>query len=174
MGMFFEMLSAINDPHRQGSIEQLSGIMSNIQNVQSQENIDPATMQRVMSAIGPSIQTALTQQPNTGNFVGDVLKQLAGAGGNSSAIQALFTPQLQQQMFDRVAAKTGMSRNRVQSFVPILLPLVCQFFNLGVGKPGMNGKHENSIVSAFMNAGQGTGGDLGEVFKFANRFLQPA
>jgi hypothetical protein len=59
-----------------------------------------------------------------------------------------------------------VNASAIQSMLPALLPAIMGLLNMGAGKTGGT----NSLLSAFM----GGGNDLGDVFKFANRFLNPA
>jgi hypothetical protein len=78
-------------------------------------------------------------------------------------------------MMQSIARKTGLPAAVIQSIVPVLLPLVCQIFNLGAvlpGTPGQSGK--NQVLDAFLKDDRDNRADLGEVFKFAGRFLNVA
>lgn len=168
MGMFFEILNSINDPHRQGSVDQLASIMSDIQRLQQQQNLDANTTQKLMSAVGPAMQSVLKQQPEGGQY----LTQLS-IDANAAAMQTLFTPAMQTQIAQGMVQKTGMCSGLIQSIVPALLPLVCQLFNMGASQPGMNGHSTNHVLDLFMK-GDDDKADLGDVFKFAGRFLSLA
>jgi hypothetical protein len=173
MSMFFEMLNAINNPNQTGSVEQLGKIVGGIQQLQGQHGLDTTTTEKLMSAMTPMVRSAMQQQPSGGNFLMDMVGQLAGAGGGSSAIRGLFSQQMQQQMVQGISQQTGLKSTMIQTVLPALLPLVCQMFTMGTAKPGMNGKtkYENEILNGFL---AGDGDDLGNVLKFAGRFLNPA
>jgi hypothetical protein len=169
MSMFFEMLSAINDPHRQGSVDQLGQIMSGISKMQQQQNLDSGTTEKLMSAVGPILQNALQQQAGQGG-----LSNLAALATNPKGLQGLMTPEMQSQIAQGVAHKTGLPANTIQSIVPMLIPLVMQFFQMGSSKPGQNGNSSNRILDTFLKGNAQGGTDLGDVMKFAGRFLNPA
>lgn len=168
MSMFFEMLNAINDPHRQGSVDQLGQIMSGITQMQQQQNLDSGTTEKLMSAVGPILQNVLQQQGSQGGM------NLASLVTNPNSLQNLLTPQIQTQIAQGVAHKTGLPANTIQSIVPMLIPLVMQFFQMGGSKPGHNGNSSNRILDAFLQGNANGGSDLGDVMKFAGRFLNPA
>jgi hypothetical protein len=159
MGMFFELLNSINDPKQAGSIEQLAGLMNGVNAVAQKHDIDASTLQSVMSAMSDPMRSAL--QTQTMQVLTTILS------GNPSAISSLFTPQLQQQMIQLVSQKTGVSSGVIQAMVPALIPVVMNLFKMGGG----GALSTNSLFSAFLG---GDRTDLGQVMKYADRFLNPA
>ena len=89
----------------------------------------------------------------------------------AAAISSLFPPQMQQQMIQSIAQKTGLSPNMLQSAVPVLIPAVLGLLNLGANKPGTGSG--NPLLSNFLDTDQDANADLGHVFRFATRFLNP-
>lgn len=173
MGLFFEVLSAINNPMQKASIEQLAGFTNGIQQLSKNNGIDPGNMQTVISTIGGLLRPVLKQQKMTlGNQNLDaLLGQVMGAGGLGS-LTSFITPQLQQQIIGVIAEKTGISSSNLQSIVSDTLPLVINLFNMGSsGTPG--GKFQNNILQAFLDSDQDKDVDMGDVLHFANRFLNP-
>lgn len=169
MGLFFDLLSSINNPDQNGSVAQLENIMGTVQNLANTQGLDATKMQSVLSAAGGLLGPMLQQQQSAlpgGANLGSLIGQFAGSGAPATAMQSLFPPQLQQQLIQGLAQKTGLDASMLQSLVPTLLPSIMGLLNMGAGKTG----GANPLLSAFM----GGGNDLGEVFKFANRFLNPA
>lgn len=170
MGLFFDVLSAINNPNQQGSVSQLESITGALQQVSSSQGIPPGALQSVVSQLGPLLLPALKQQGAGG--LGSVLSQLGAAGGTATALQALFPPAAQQQFAQVISQKTGISSTVILSALPVVIPAVLSLLNMGSGKPGTT--VDNPLLSSFLD-GNGDGStDLGDVFKFANRFLNPA
>ena len=176
MGLFFDVLSAINNPNQQASVSQLDSITSSLQQLSSSRGIQPTQMQSMMSVLGGALRPMLQKQQTTmgTNQLGGLIGQLAGgsAGGNSSLMQSLFTPQLQQQLTQVVAQKTGISPNLIQMALPTLIPAVMGLLNMGSPKPGTQAS--NSVLDTFLNSQRDGDVDLGDVFRFANRFLSPS
>jgi hypothetical protein len=164
MGMFFELLNSINDPKQSGSIEQLAGLMNGVNAVAQKHDIDASTLQSVMSAMSDPMRSALQTQTMNQNPM-EVLATVMS--GNPAAISSLFTPQLQQQMIQLVSQKTGVSSSVIQAMVPALIPVVMNLFKMGGG----GGLNTNSLFSAFLG---GDRADLGQVMKYADRFLNLA
>lgn len=177
MGLFFDVLSAINNPNQNASVDQLSGIMNTVQQAAASSGMDPSTMESVLSGLGGSLRPALQQQA-MGGGMGNLLGSLAGAaGGGGSALgglgglTGLLTPQLQQQLIEGVSQKTGVSAGQLQGLLPTLLPAVMQLLNMGSSKTG--GPASNPLLQAFLDSDRDQDVDLGDVFKFAGRFLNP-
>jgi hypothetical protein len=177
MGMFFDVLSAINNPNQQASVAQLASITNSIQQVAASQGIDPGKTQSLISALGGFLRPALQQQQSAigGSQFDSLLGRLgtgAGTAAGMSAISSLFPPQLQQQMIQGIAQKTGLSPNMLQSAMPILIPAVLGLLNMGANKPGSAAG--NPLLKSFLDSDRDGDADLGDVFKFATRFLSPA
>ncbi len=164
MGMFFELLNSINDPKQSGSIEQLAGLMNGVNAVAQKHDIDASTLQSVMSAMSDPMRSALQTQTMNQNPMEIPTTVMSG---NPAAISSLFTPQLQQQIIQIVSQKTGVSSSVIQAMVPALIPVVMNLFKMGGG----GGLSTNSLFSAFLG---GDRADLGQVMKYADRFLNLA
>ncbi|MEM9004180.1 MAG: DUF937 domain-containing protein [Cyanobacteria bacterium P01_F01_bin.86] len=169
--MFFEVLSAINDPKKQASIDQLSQVTQSVQQLATSQGLNDTQMQSVMTALGGALQPVLKQkQPQLGGSqMATMLAQVAGSG-KAGVLQSLVTPQLQQQLAATVAQKTGINAGIVQAMVPHLLPVVMGLFNMGSPKPGAVGGG-NPLLTAFLDSDRDGSTDLGDVMKFAGRFL---
>jgi hypothetical protein len=177
MGLFFDVLSAINNPNQQASVSQLESITNSIQQVASSQGIDAGKTQSLMSALGGFLRPALKQQRSAmgDNQLDNLLGRFGGgtaATMGASAISSLFPPQMQQQMIQSIAQKTGLSPNMLQSAMPVLIPAVMGLLSMGAKKPGMGGG--NPLLNAFLDSDRDGDTDLGDVFKFASRFLSPA
>lgn len=173
MGLFFDVLSAINNPNQQANVSQLESITQSIQQAASTQGIDASKTQSLMSALGGLIRPALKQQQTVmgGSQLETLLARLGGNGASTIAMTSLFPPQIQQQMIQTIAQKTGLSPNMLQSLIPVLVPAVLGLLNMGSTKPGIDGG--NPLLSAFLDGDQDGDTDLGDVFKFASRFLNP-
>lgn len=163
MGLFFELLNSINDPKQSGNIDQLAGVLTAATHVAQQNNLDPGMMQTVLSAMSGPMRSTLQNGGNPMDILSSVMS------GNPSAIGSLFTPQLQQQMVQTVSQKTGISSSVLQMAIPLLIPVVLNVFKMGGGSSGK--LDTNSLFNAFL---QGDRADLGQVMKYADRFLNPA
>ena len=171
--MFFEVLSAINDPTKQGSIDQLSQVTGIVQQLAKSNGLSDDQMGSIMSALGGALQPALKQQAGAlgGGQLTSMLGQLTGGGGNAAAIQAMIPPQMQQQIAQTIAQKTGMNPALVQAMLPQLITAALGMFKMGATKPGVAAAGGNPLLNAFLDGNRDGSTDMGDVLKFAGRFL---
>ncbi|MBR8828116.1 MAG: DUF937 domain-containing protein [Gomphosphaeria aponina SAG 52.96 = DSM 107014] len=171
MGLFFDLLSSINNPEQEGSVDQLSTVMNSVQQFTDSEGVDSSTMETVFSALGGSLRPVLQQQGDAGGagMLGNLIAQVSG--NNSVALNSLCPPQMQQQMIQVITQHSGLDSGMIQKMLPMLLPAVFSLLNMGKGKPGTN--MGNPLLNAFLNSDRDQDTNLGNVFKFANRFLHP-
>jgi hypothetical protein len=171
MSLVFDLLSSINNPNQQGSVSQLSTVMGGLQQLASSQGMDASSMQSVLSSVGGILGPALQQQQGVlgGGQLENLVGQLGGSGAPATAMQSLIPPQLQDQLVQMIAQKTGMNAGMIQGMLPTLITSVMGLLNMGSGSPGSGGGNE--LLSAFLKGGNSA--DMGEVFKFANRFLNP-
>lgn len=169
--MFFELLNSINNPNQNGSIDQLSDIANTVQSLTTSNGLQPSAMQSVLSSLGGPLSAALTQRaPGGSSAVSSLIGQLAGSGqlgSSTSALTSLISPQVQQQVIQAISQKTGVNSSVLQGLLPSLLPVALKLLNMGGAKPGHTGN--NALLSTFL----GGNNDLGNVMKFAGRFLTP-
>jgi Bacterial protein of unknown function (DUF937) len=168
MSLFFDVLSAINNPNQQANISHLETMTSTVQKVAGDHGIPSSQMPTILSAVGSAVLPALQQKAGGG---GNPLEQMMGGALGNAALQNLLPAQAQTQLVEGLAQKTGLNASMLQSMVPALIPIVMGFLNMGANKPGQPGG--NPLLSAFVGGDQG-GSDLGNVLTMANRFLNPA
>ena len=82
MGLFFDVLSAVNNPNQQASVGQLGALLGSVQQVSQQTGLDTGTTQNVISALGGALRPVLQQQSSEmgGSQLAGMLGQLAGGG----------------------------------------------------------------------------------------------
>lgn len=177
MGLFFDVLSSINNPNQQGSVDGLSNILQTVQQVTGGTGIDASASQGMFSVLGSLTRSALQQQQGAigAPSLEGMLGQLAGGAlsgtGGGTELQSLFPPALQQQAVQAIAAKTGLNPTLIQTMLPGLISSVLGFLNMGAPVPGARGT--NPLLSAFLSSDDDKDVDMGDVLKFAGRFLNP-
>lgn len=170
MGMFFDVLNAINNPNLQGNVSQLETVINMLHSFAEQNNIPPSTMETILSTLGSLVKTNLRQSGGMGNNpLGGLLGQAAGAMGGAAALQALFPPQVQQQFAEAVAQRTGLDAGMIQSALPVILPAVMSLLNMGTPKSGVGGS--NPLLAMFLDGDRDGDTDLGDVYKLATRYI---
>ncbi|MBE9101234.1 DUF937 domain-containing protein [filamentous cyanobacterium LEGE 07170] len=174
MGMFFDLLSAINDPNLQGNVPQLETSINEVQEFATKNNISPSTLQTLLSALGSLLQGNLRQQTGMGlPQLTLLLKQDASTPSTVTALQTLFPPQVQQQMVPALAQKTGLNPTLIQTALPTLIPAVMDVLKMGNPSPGAT-TAANPLLTMFLDGDRDGDTDLGDVFKLANRFIHPS
>ena len=186
MGLFYEILSAVNNPNQQASVGQLGAIANGVQQVSELYHLDASATQSVISMVGNQLRSVLQQQRagGGGEIAGNLMGQ--GTGGNPlenliaqvargtqsvESINSLIPSQIQQQLIERITQKTGLNADSIQGMLPSLIAVVLNFLNLGAALPGSQGS--NSVLNAFLDSEKDGDVDLGDVVKFSNRFLNP-
>lgn len=175
MSLFFDLLSSINNPNQQASVSQLASVMSSVQSFANQNNIPPNQLENIMSVAGNLLRPVLKQQQATigEGRLQNLLGQVAGSGASATVLQSIISPQIMQQMAGTIAQKTGVSSNIIQSAMPTIVSTAMSLLNMGSPKSG-GWTGSNPLLSSFLDQDGDGDADLGDVIKFANRFLNPA
>ena len=166
--MFFEVLSAINDPNQQASIGQLEQVTKSVQQLAGSQGVNSNQMQSMMTVLGSALQPILKQKQS--QLGAGQLASMLGRINDPSVLTSIISPQIQQQLVQAVAQKTGMQASIAQTMLPQLLPVVMNLLNMGAPTPGSVGG-TNSLLSTFLEGNRASNTDLGNVMKFAGRFL---
>jgi hypothetical protein len=175
MGMFFDVLSAINNPDLQGNVTQLETTVAALQQFAGQNNISPSTLETMMSALGGIMQGQMRQQSGVGaSQLAALFSQGREPVSGATSWQSLMPPQMQQQVAQTLSQKTGMNPSLVQAALPTLIPAVMGLLQMGNPKPGASRTTTNPLLTAFLDRDRDGDTDLGDVFKFANRFINPS
>jgi membrane-bound lytic murein transglycosylase B len=181
MGLFYEILNAVNNPNQQGSPDQLGAILNTIQQVAGSQGLDASSTQGVLSVVGGYVRSALQQQRATGGnaSVEALLNQFSGTHPNPNALQALFTPNQQQQVAQAAAQRTGVDANTILALLPVLVPVVLNLLKTGTADQAnpqanpqaANQPGGNSVLNTFLDSDGDGDVDVGDVMSLANRFL---
>lgn len=171
MGIFDQILGAIENPNQQGSPGQIGEILSTVQQLSNHANTDPSTIQSVLSIVGNYARSALQQKrDNEGHQqTQEFVNQFGGTNPSSQAVELLFsTPQIQQLVQD-VEQRTGLSSNTIQSMLPILVPLVLKF--LQTGNNTENPQGTNPILNTFLDTTGDGNVDMADILQMAGRYF---
>jgi len=197
MGLIFDVLSSINNPQQQGSVDQLSTLLGGVSKLAATQGLDANGTQSLLSNVGGVVRSLLKDKAATtgtgdlenligqaasDNVLGNLVGQLAGGtgvgnllgkvlGGNA-ALESLFPDGVQEQISQTVAQRSGLGPSVIKSLLPALLPIVLGLLKMGSGKHG-GVPTKNGILNAFLDSDRDGDVDLGYAFKFGMRFLNP-
>jgi uncharacterized protein YidB (DUF937 family) len=179
MGLFDQILSAVNNPNQQASPDQLGTILNTVQQLSNRQGIDSSSTQTALSVVGSYVRSALQQQRATrgAGQAEAIVNQFGGTNPNPNALEALFTPNQQQQVAQDVSRRTGISADQVIALLPILVPIVLNLLKQGSqqsGAPaasGANTASTNPVLNGFLDADGDGDVDVGDAMSLAGRFL---
>jgi hypothetical protein len=188
MGLFDQILGAINNPAQQASTDQIGGILNTVQQVSSQQGIAPDQTQSMMSILGSFVRSSLQQQA-TGGYGNPaaIVNQYGGMQPNPQAVQAVFGAGQIPQVVQAIAQRTGLSPQMIQSLLPLLVPVVLNLLKSGamnssmagnpnMGNPNfgnapMNQAGSNPVLNAFLDADRDGDVDISDVLRVAGQYL---
>lgn len=172
MGLFDQILGAIDNPNQQGSANQLGNILNTVQQLSGNTGADPSTMQTVLSLVGGQVRSALQQQraTNGDEYAQTLVNQYGGTSPNPSAVSSLFSPGMQQQVASAISQRTGLDANMVMQMLPMLVPIVLNF--LKTGSNPQNPQGGNPVLNTFLDADGDGDVDIADAMNMAGRYLR--
>jgi hypothetical protein len=172
MGLFDQIVSALNDPDLQANTGQLESILNTVQQTANNAGVSPDTTEAAMSMLGGYVRSALQQQRmNQGqDSVQEMVNQYGGTGTSQAAVNQIFSPQQQEQVASAIAQRTGINGNTLKSLLPILVPLVLNLLQTGTNtrKPQQG---NNPVLSGFLDADGDGDVDIADAMRLAGRYL---
>ncbi|MFM9267199.1 DUF937 domain-containing protein [Tychonema sp. BBK16] len=172
MGLFDQILGAMDNPNQQASPNQLGSILGAVQQLSGNQGVDAGTTQLAMSVLGGYVRSALQ---NVRSQSGDaqaqqVVNQFSGTDPNPDAVQSLFGGGQLTQIVEDIVQKTGLNNSTVQAMIPVLVPIVLNLLQTGSNaqNPGQGG---NSVLNAFLDADGDGDVDMTDTMSMASRFL---
>ena len=171
MAIFEKISSALSDPNLQANVGQLSSIVSTLQQSGSSQGLNTQTTQVLLSLVGRQVQASLKSkcdQEGTG-AVQALLEQFGGSQANLQAVQALLSPQQQQDVIATASQQTGVNAAQIQALLPVLVPLVLNL--LKSGNPNQNPQAgSNPVLMDFLLGDGGT--NLSNALNLAGQWLK--
>lgn len=191
MGLFDQILGAINNPAQQGSMDQIGSILNTVQQVSNQQGINPSQTQSVMSVLGNLVRSSLQQQASGGySNPAAVVNQYGGMQPNPQAVQAVFGAGQIPQVVQAIAQQTGLNPQMIQSLLPLLVPVVLNLLKSGAtnsqmnaqmgGSPMGNSNFSNApvnqaggnpVLSAFLDADGDGDVDISDALRVAGQYM---
>jgi hypothetical protein len=163
MGLFDQILGAVGNSNQQGGLGQLLSIANTIEQISNSTVTDNSTIQSVLSVVGKQVHSSLQEkQVSEGTeAVENLVNQFAGNSPDSQAVSSLLSPDVQQQVAEKAAQRTGLDAGRIQQLLPTLVPLVLSFLQSG----------GNQMLNKFLDADGNGDVDIADAIKLASRFL---
>jgi hypothetical protein len=175
MGLFDQVVGALNNPDQQASTDQLSNILNVATQLASRQGVGGERSPELMSVVGQFVRSSLreTSQAQGRSQAEAMVEQFAGTNANAAALQAIFSPQQQQQLINAASQRTGIDASTIQSMLPVLVPLALNFLKTGAstqGTPQTTGTN-NNVLNAFLDSDGDGDVDLGDALSMTGRFL---
>ncbi|NJM24100.1 MAG: DUF937 domain-containing protein [Richelia sp. RM2_1_2] len=173
MGLFDEVLSAINSPDRQGSMDQIGSILNTVQQLSGNAGTDSSTMESAMGIVGNFVRSSLQEKrvAQGEQQAQSIVNQFSGTSPNSQAVNAIFSSGMQQQVAQAIAQRTGLDVNMALQMLPMLVPLVLQFLQSGASSQNPQ-SGENSVLHSFLDADGDGNVDISDAIQLASRFMK--
>jgi len=171
MGIFNQILEAIDSPEREASNNQLGSILDTVQQLSGNYQAEPSAVQSAMSIVGNYTKSALQQQRNQGGTsqVNQMLSQFGGTQASPQVLSSLFGSSQLQSMIAQITSRTGLNARTVQSMLPILVPLVLNFLRTGNNKN--NVRSGNPVLNSFLDSDGDGDVDIKDMMSMASRHL---
>ena len=171
MGLFNQIINAVNNPEQEASSNQLAGIVGTVQQLSNSYQTNPAVMQSAMSIVGNFTRSALQEKrTNQGEQqVQQIINQFGGTQANAQVLQMLFSSNQLQQMTQEITGKTGINSQVVQSMLPSLVPLILNFLKTGANSQNPLGT--NSVLNSFLDADGDGDVDIADAMRMATKYL---
>lgn len=172
MKLFDQVMRAVNDPQKQASAGQIGQVLQVVNQLSNQQSLDASTTQALLSVVGSHVRTALSRQraEKTQAEAESLVDRFSGTQANLNAVRSIFTPQEETETVQDAAQQTGLNAQKIQSLLPLVVPLVLQFLQLGTDQQA--GAGQNSILAGFLDTDNDGDADMGDAISMAGRFLK--
>ena len=172
MSIFNQILSAIDNPEKEASDNQLGSILDTVQQLSGNSQASPDTIQSAMSIVGQYTKSALKDQRSRGgeSQVNQMLSQFGGTRANPQVLSALFGSSQLQSMIQQISSRTGLNARTIQSMLPILVPLVLNLLRTGNNKRNATASG-NPVLNSFLDSDGDGDVDVSDMMRMASRHL---
>ncbi len=173
MGLFDQILGAVANPNQQGSLGQIGGIISAVDQLSNRTGADSSTIQSMLGVVGNYVRSSLQQQQATGGNeqAQALVNQYSGTSENPQAVNSLFSPAMQQQVADAAAQRTGLDAGTIQQLLPLAVPLVLNFLQSGANAQNPQGGG-NSVLNSFLDADGDGDVDISDAIQMASKYIK--
>lgn len=172
MGMFNQILQAIDNPNQQASFNGLSNILGTIQQTGSIYGADPGKSQMLLSMVGGYVRSALQEKRNNEgeDIVKNLVNQFSGTSANPQAVFALFNQTKLAEIVPEIATKSGINASTIQAMLPMMIPAVLSLLKTGANTENPQ-EAGNPVLNEFLDADGDGDVDITDAMNLAKRFL---
>ncbi|NEP89827.1 MAG: hypothetical protein F6K18_25035 [Okeania sp. SIO2C2] len=173
MGLFDQIVGAINNPNQEASTSQLSSILGTVQQLSGNLGGDSGATQVAMSMLSGYVRSALQQKrEESGNgAVQAIINQFAGTDPNPQAVESLFSANQITGIVQSISEKTGFDLSQIQNLLPTLVPLILNLLKTGNDTQNPN-QASNNVLNSFLDADGDGDVDISDMMGMASRFLK--
>ena len=173
MGLFNQILQAVNNPNQQASLGELGNILSTIQQTGSIYGADPAKSQMLLSTVSGYVRSALQEKQSTEgpDMVKNLVNQFSGTSANPQAVFALFSQTKLAEMVPEIAQKSGLNAATIQAMLPVVVPALLSMLKAGASTDNPQAA-ANPVLNAFLDADGDGKIDMTDVMNLAGKFLK--
>ena len=173
MGLFNNIIGAINNPNQEGSSNQLSSILDTVQQLSSNQEGTTDLTQAAMGILGGHVRSALQQKREESGSTGveEIINQFAGTTPNNDAVTSLFSSNQISNIIQSISEKTGFDVSKIQSLIPTLVPVILNLLKTGNGTQNPE-QGSNNVLNSFLDADGDGDVDIADFMGMASRFLK--
>ncbi len=173
MGLFDQIINAIDSNDRQGDASQIDNNLHTMQQLSSGFGADPSATQSALSIVGNYVRGALQQKRslNGAEEAQNIVNQYSGTQPSSQAVSSLFSGTQVEQMVTEIARKTGLNAGIVQQMLPILIPIILNMLRSGTHAQNPQGG-TNPVLNAFLDADGDGDVDIADAMQLASRHFR--
>jgi hypothetical protein len=163
MGLFDQIASAFTGSDASGELGKLQAVAGVVEQLQDATGSDSSTAHTILSLVGTQVLSSLQDKQSTDGegAVQNLVEQFSGTEHDPDAVDAVFTPEVQQQVAEVVADRTGLDANLIQEILPKVVPVILGVFHIG-GTP---------LLTSLIEAGTNGDVDFASIAKLAAGYL---
>ncbi|MEB3342823.1 hypothetical protein [Okeania sp.] len=172
MGLFDQIIGAINNPNQEASSSQLSNILGTVEQLSGGLGGNTGATQVAMSILGGQVRSALQQKREESGSTGvqEIINQFAGTTPNPQAVAAIFSSSQVTNIVKSISEKTGFDASQIQKLLPTLIPVILNL--LKTGNDTQNPKQaSNNVLNSFLDADGDGDVDIADAIRMAGGFL---
>ncbi len=172
MGLFDQIVGAINNPNQEGNDSQLSNILGTVQQLSGGLGGDAGATQAAMSILGGHVRSALQQKREESGSTGvqEIINQFAGTTPNPLAVASLFSSSQITEIVQSISEKTGFDASQIQNLLPALVPVILNLLKTGNNTQDPE-QASNNVLNNFLDADGDGDVDIADVMGMAGRFI---